>query len=189
MILDIALGISLATLVAEWFGFNATATWYVLGVVFALLPDVDLVLTRLSAAMRKAGSGVGKFTHEHRDLLHYPILFAAAAVLLFLFEGPEVGTLFSLTLLAHFLHDSVHIGWGVVWLWPFSHRSFKFFSDEKGGWSWHFVRSWSKKELRTVSGQYGNDNWLKHYYLSPSPTLFFEVCMLIIVCVVAYLVA
>ncbi len=189
MILDIAFGISLSAVVASLFGFEASFSWYALGVLFALLPDVDVFLSRMSLVMRKRGSGVGKYAHEHRDLLHYPILFVIMAVALYAIATPEIAILFAGAVFLHFAHDSVHIGWGIAWLWPYSKRTIKFFSNKKGPWSWNLVKTWSGTDLRHAAHEHGNDNWLKDYYFTLSPTVIFEVVALILSLVIAYMLA
>lgn len=189
MILDTALGIFLSAFIARLFGFDPTALWYAFGVAFALLPDIDVPLSYMSRILRSRGSGKGKFTHEHRDILHYPIFFALAAGVLFAVSDPALAWLFVLAICAHFVHDSIHIGWGIAWLWPFSEKSIKFFSDREGKWSWNIVQTWQKSDLRTVATEHGNENWLKETYLAPSPTLIFEcaalICALAFACFVA----
>ena len=42
---------------------------------------------------------------------------------------------FGLAVFLHFVHDSVGIGWGIKWLWPFSRKAYKCFSEKDGAFS------------------------------------------------------
>jgi LexA-binding, inner membrane-associated putative hydrolase len=159
MFLDIKLGLAWAFLVALAFDHPLTAAWILWGVVFALLPDIDFWI---ELARRKTVGG--KVLAEHRTLLHNPIPYIPVALFVGTFFGPAWMTLFSLGIVGHFLHDSMGMGWGIRWLWPFSERWFKLFSDREG--AVHFDRShllvtWSDRELRELVAQQGNDGWLR----------------------------
>src|SRR6185436_6524853 len=109
MLLDIGVGI----LAALWFG---EPVW--LGILFALLPDIDAVIN--FARFRST-----RFAYRHRDLLHLPIIYVLIAFAVYFFN-PPVAALFLICTLLHFVHDSIGIGWGVQWLWPFCTDHFSF---------------------------------------------------------------
>src|ERR1043166_1457460 len=109
MFLDLGVGILAGLLLKE-------PVW--LGIIFSLLPDID-------ALVNLAQFKSTRFAYHHRDLLHKPMVFAVLGVGLYLFNS-TLGALFLLCSLAHFVHDSIGIGWGVQWLWPFNTDHFSF---------------------------------------------------------------
>ncbi len=118
MFLDIAIGIFAGIAAAVIGGDMAQLPWFVLGgIAFALLPDVDFVVHR--AVWRRGAH----FDYMHRYLLHKPLPYVliGTALVWWISGGSMVWcALFALTSLWHFAHDTVGVGFGVQWLWPFS---------------------------------------------------------------------
>lgn len=159
MFLDIKLGLLWAFLVAILFEKVITPEWIIFGVVFALLPDIDFWLE-----YAKHGTVGGKVIDLHRTLLHAPLIYIPIALFIGTWYGPAWMTLFALGILGHHLHDSVGMGYGVRWLWPFTTRWYKFFSSKDGEIYYdfqHFFVSWSDEEMKALVDKRGNDNWLK----------------------------
>lgn len=102
------------------FGREFDARLYVISLAFALLPDMDFIAY---AVLRKQFSLV---THR---FIHYPVFFAAAGAVAFLFN-PYIGALFLVLTLNHFLLDtfaSTPYPTGIQWLFPFSRKSWYLF--------------------------------------------------------------
>lgn len=159
MFLDLKLGLAWAFLLAIFFEKTITLQWLAAGVVFALLPDIDFWLEYL-----KRGTVGGKVIDLHRTLLHAPLTYVPIALFIGTAYGPEWMFLFAFGVYGHFVHDSMGMGYGVRWLWPFSTRWYKFFSNRAGEIYYdydHFFVSWSDAEMRALVEQKGNDNWLK----------------------------
>jgi hypothetical protein len=183
MFLDIGVGILLSLKAAWLFQKELTPAIIAAGIVFALLPDMDFIFEFL-----KHGSVGGKVIREHRELLHFPITFIPVAIGVLYSSGMFWGFLFSICILAHFLHDSIGVGWGIKWLWPFSKRSFKFFAKKDGSFSWKDpVVSWSSEELPQVVAIHGDPDWIKHIYLRPTPTSVIELLVFFAALLILYM--
>ncbi|MEK7128996.1 MAG: metal-dependent hydrolase [Patescibacteria group bacterium] len=181
MFLDIGIGILLSIWTSWFFYTDLTFALIIIGIIFALLPDIDFFIEFI-----KHGSVGGKVIREHRELIHFPIIYIPIAILIFILYGTMWATLFSLMLCVHFLHDSIGIGWGIKWLWPFSRRSYKFFSEKDGRFSSRLIVSWDHKELTGVVANHGDPNWIKNIYLRLHPVSVIEFFVFIISLLVLY---
>jgi hypothetical protein len=95
--------------------------------------------------------------------------------------------LYGLGVLAHLIHDTIGLGWGVAWLWPLSERKIIFFPVARMktyGWFMSFT---PEEELK-LSYDYHNPNWLRHYYLRPNPVAYIEYGTFIIALIVLFAV-
>lgn len=175
MLLDIGVGIILGLLLGGLDG-GASLFWYpVIGILFALLPDLDFVATML----RRRSS------ERHRDGIHYPLILTPLVAALVYLIWPDFTWLAVAALLSHFLHDSVGIGWGVKWLFPFSSNSFSFFYHiedvtSKKRFPRRMVYVWREAELSQLMRVYGDPNWFRNIYLAWHPYAIFEVTVFLI---------
>ena len=94
---------------------------FLVGLVLAHLPDLDALPEIFK--YRKVGASV-EHMGDHRDGLHYPILWLAAGAV-FIFTFGYWGWLFLLATILHFINDFYGTGWGIKVLWPFSGRNYK----------------------------------------------------------------
>lgn len=159
MLLDIKLGLLWAILVAILFGQIITPPWLLAGVFFALLPDIDFWLEYI-----KRGTVGGKTIDLHRTLLHAPLTYIPVTILVGVYGGPAWMWLFGLGIFGHFIHDSMGMGYGIRWLWPFSTRWYKLFSGKDGAIHYdtdHLLTSWSDEEMIALVHERGNGNWIK----------------------------
>lgn len=184
MPLDIGIGIVLAITAAKI--FHVALAWPLIlwGIVFALVPDID-VIPELVARRGKLG---GKEISWHRELTHFPIVYIVPAILVFIFAGPLWGYLFTLGAFLHLLHDSIGMGWGIQWLWPFNKNSYKFFSDETNEMSWRFLIRWTPEELPVAVSAYGKPDWIRRYYFQLHPIAIVEIAGFLLSLVALYLV-
>jgi hypothetical protein len=175
MPLDIGAGILLALLVAHGFGVEPIAGFIAFGIVCALLPDIDNVIPLLR-----------RTEYDHRSFFHYPILYVPIALLIYILLGSSYFTLYALCIAAHFIHDTIGIGWGVAWLWPLSRR--KFLIPEKGRRKDRglFI-SWMPEEEPALAARYHNPNWLRDYYLRPTAISIIEYGFLLFAIVILML--
>lgn len=127
-------------------------------ILFALLPDIDFVFKKYN----------GKYAHKHRDFLHLPLLYLpiGTAVVCILF-GKIWGTVFLLSSFLHFLHDSIGIGWGVKWLFPFSKNNYAFFylysrKIKEGLRKNIFI--FNEDNLQNMADEHGDPDWIKNIY-------------------------
>lgn len=182
MTLDIGLGILFSILVSKIFNVELTSQLILVGMGFSLLPDLDVFVE-----LAKRGRIGGRVQGHHRELTHFPSTFLIVAILIYIYFGNIWAFLFSLTILAHFLHDSFGMGWGIQWLWPFSNRAYKFFSNKDGSFSKNLVVSWKPSELKETIKKYGDDHWLRNYYLKFHPLAIFEFLFLVFSLLVLYI--
>lgn len=175
MFLDIGAGIVLSIITAKIYSAQLSYALIFLGIGFSFIPDIDFFIEFF-----KHKSVGGKVIREHRELLHYPIPYLLCAVPLFLFDA-FIGTLFVCTIFFHFLHDSIGIGWGIKWFWPFSKNAYKFFSKKDGSFSLiHSIVSWDPEELSMTVAKYGDPNWIKNIYFRFHPIAIIELIGFII---------
>ena len=156
MPLDIGFGILSTIFLARATSLPLNFLTVLSGIVFALLPDLDFLA---HLARRKADA----FSHEHRNLLHNPLLFIPIGFIILIFINIGLAYLFALCSFIHFLHDSIGMGWGIRWAYPFSKKYYKFFSDKRGGMANVFLTSWTPEEQKRAALQFGNPHWLVHY--------------------------
>lgn len=177
MFLDIAIGIILAFLTGQIFHFPVNALWLLLGIGFALLPDIDVIYE----LVKRSGNLGGKELGGHREWTHYPLLYIPFVFVIFYVFGPPLAFLAASALFWHVLHDSMGLGWGIVALGPFSDRRYKFFSRKDGSFSWQSpIVSWEREELRALVRERGNENWIRDTYLRPTWTSVTEILALAI---------
>lgn len=164
MLADIGLGIFVALLATKVFGIDISTQLVGMSVLFALLPDADFIVHAI--VHRKMG---GKYAHTHRDLFHYPLLYLVVGGAISAFFGILWFTVFILASLAHFVHDSMGIGWGIKWSYPFSKRIYKLFSTKEGDLSMGASAIWDEAELEKVAEEKGNEHWIRDIYFRWHP--------------------
>lgn len=155
MPLDIGVGILLSLGVAEYFGVEVTPILVLCGIAAALLPDIDIITWPL----------LGKW--YHRTHTHFPLTYIPVAVLAFAFLPVVYATLLTLGVLAHLIHDTVGIGHGIKWCWPFSQRSFLYLQPKEP----------------VPAGR----TWVSHYYLRPNLLAYVEYGVLLMSLTVLWL--
>ncbi|MDB4940265.1 MAG: hypothetical protein JWO40_690 [Candidatus Doudnabacteria bacterium] len=181
MFYDIGIGILLSLGLANLFDTHLTASWIILGVVFSLIPDLDYLFH-----LQKGGST--KNAHEHRDYWHYPVVFIPFGMLLIaLLANWHYAVLFLFATLLHFIHDSIGIGWGVQWLYPFNSNHYSFFyhyepSDRRLARKNLYI--WNHDEINTLSKKHGDDEWVKNIYFKLHPYGLIEYAVFIIALVI-----
>lgn len=168
MPLDIASGILLSLLTAHWFGIHATLSLFAFGIGNALLPDIDNIVPFLS-----------RVNYDHRSFFHWPLLYIPVAVIVYLMFGSLYATLFSLGILAHFIHDSIGIGWGVAWLAPFSHRKILFPEKDRRS-EYGFFMTWLPEQEAAMATKYHDPDWVRTYYFRPNTLAYVEYTALLV---------
>jgi len=173
--MDIGLGLILGVLLRHLTTMNY-GVCLAIGVVATLLPDLDYIWKALVTK---------RLPHsEHRDGLHYPLLFIPTVGLLGSIISPAMGLIFAFGGVLHFLHDSVGIGFGVKWLYPFRNRSYLFLFQIKtptnGGMPKRRFYSWSDAERDDMIRKYAYRHWIQYVYLRPNPFGLFEYSVLLI---------
>lgn len=163
MLFDIGTGILLAIWVSHFFHIHLTSSLIVMSIFLVLLPDFDFLVELV-----RHGSVGGREIREHRRISHFPFTYIPVVVVILLLWGPMWAVLFGLAVLAHFVHDSAGIGWGIMWLWPFSHTSYKCFSEKNGAFSTRLLVAWSPEEIKKLAATH-DPNWFRNIYMRAHP--------------------
>lgn len=185
MFLDIAVGI-LLSIGASWY-FNVELTFILIltSVLFALSPDIDFLwmLSRM---------GITKITYKHREILHYPLIFLPIGAIVLIPFGKIFVVIFILAAFWHFLNDTLTIGWGVQWFWPFSKKYYKLLGGmiyqtlDKPKLPLKFFYAWTPEEVEGIELKHGDPNWLKNIYLRFHPMAIIEFGVFIISLIILY---
>ncbi len=180
IIADIANGVFATLLAGGIVGVDLSCWHFLLGILMAMLPDLDAVPELF---IRGNVAATSEYVHDHRDFLHYPILFILFGVLSIYFL-PFWGWVFLIATTLHFINDFYGTGWGVALFWPITNRRYKLLGRranllkyillENGMWNrltnderkLRFVVSWSHSELSDYIRRYGEKNWIEKYYLT-----------------------
>ncbi len=180
MPLDIGVGLLLGVILSD----SVDLTYPVcllIGVVAALIPDLDFLYT--FSKTRKTP------TTEHRDGLHYPLLVTPIIGLFGWIVNPYIGLILATGTLLHFVHDSVGVGFGIKWLFPFNKNSYLFLFQIKNPANKDMPKqrlySWSDAERAEMMRKYGYKDWLRFLYFHPNPYGLFEYLLLAIGIVVS----
>ncbi len=160
---------------AKVFFLDLNSTLIFGSILMAAFPDLDFLMVTLEYGY------TGKYAHNHRHLFHYPIIYILLfGILVFAFFGIPWLVVFLLTSIIHFIHDSIGIGWGTAWMFPFNRRSYKFFTSKENKFSKNFVVSWDQKELNELVELHGDPHWIKNIYLRLTPILVIELSVFIL---------
>lgn len=178
MFLDISFGILLSIFASQYFGLQLTIFLVLLNIAFVLLPDMDFILSVLYRG--KLGA-----MHSHREIFHHPlILIPLGFIILFIFNK-TYALLFLLGISWHFLNDTITLGFGVHWLWPFSNKYFSLFgmcgyqAPGKPRMPFKILYIWSPREVEELEKKYGDPDWIKNIYLKPHPLAIVEYLVFI----------
>lgn len=183
MFLDIGAGILISIFVSRLFDVPLSVTFIIGGIFFALLVDIDYIFYFFSNKSLKN-------VHRHRDLLHYPLLYIPLGILFASFINVSWAVLFGLCSLAHFIHDSIGIGWGVQWFYPFTKDHYAFFylyqPPNKEKLPKKFIYIWKHENISVLDFKYGDDNWIRDIYLKFHPYAVFEFLVFLISLIILY---
>lgn len=177
MFMDIGFGILLSFFVGNIYGLTITKGFIFLGIFFTLLPDVDFLLTKNSI--------IRKFIGGHRSATHFPSIHLFTTAILWMLFGEVVALLYFLGVFVHLLHDSIFLGWGIKWLWPFSQKSFSFFHD-KGGRITKDILTWLPENEAQIKAEYSSPNWVRDFYFSFSIISILEYGIFVIALIFLY---
>jgi hypothetical protein len=179
---DIGIGIILSIILTNLFGVELNAYYVIGGILFALLPDIDMVIFVVP--------GLKKVFKGHRELTHVPLVYLPIVVIVLFIAGSLWAGLFMCGIVLHLLHDTLWLGRGIKWLWPFSDRSFKSFPD-KGE---HITRvpwiSWKTEQeefdWRWSEGHGTRKHWIPLFYFRPTVVSISEAAIFILSLIILY---
>lgn len=171
MFLDFASGIFIAIAVSWLYEVPLTVPLLCITVFFAFLPDVDYLLH-----LGKGGNS--RNAHRHREGLHYPLLFIPVGTILLSFIGSMWAVAFAAAAFLHFMHDSIGMGWGVQWLYPFRTDHYTFFYHYRPKDTPKAPRKklyiWKAHEIDTLAAIHGDPEWIRNIYLRWHPYAIVE---------------
>ncbi|MCA9360951.1 metal-dependent hydrolase [Candidatus Kaiserbacteria bacterium] len=178
LLADVANGL-LATILAGLIVGIEPSWHFIVGIIFAMSPDLDALPELLKRGRVAASAG---HNHDHREALHYPVIFILAGII-FIYLAPFWGWLFLIAVLLHFFNDFYGTGWGIPLLWPITKRRYKLLGRranllksiliERGLWEnlpdsekrLRIIVSWSEAELSDYINRFGIEDWIEKYYL------------------------
>ncbi|MEI7891385.1 MAG: metal-dependent hydrolase [bacterium] len=171
MFLDIGVGILVAIFTSQYYSIHLGELLVLGGILFALCPDADFLLHFFKR-------GISREDYQHRNMIHYPLLFLPLGTwIAFLLGGNVWAMLFFFCAFFHFLHDSVAIGWGIKWLYPFSSKNFVFLYHysriQKRGLR-KLVFAFDKNTLTQMVSQHWSDEWFHDIYYKWHPIAVVE---------------
>lgn len=184
MLLDIGLGILSAIFMSNLFGIDLSFTLVFLAIISSLLPDIDTLFH-----IKQGRSMDSHKAHEHRDLWHYPLLYIPLGTIAIGYFSSSYALLFAITSFLHFVHDSIGVGWGIQWLYPFSRKHYAFFYHYdifRNNLPKHLIYSWSNKEVEELSEKYGDKNWLRNIYFNWHPYAVVEFLVFVVSLLILY---
>ena len=185
MFFDIGAGILVAIFTSAYFHVHIRELLVLGGILFALSPDADFILHYFK-------NGISREDYQHRNMIHYPLLFLPIGTLVaYLIAGKVWAVLFFVGALSHFVHDSIAIGWGIKWLYPFSKKNYVFlyhYSKVKKRGLRKLVFAFDKNTLNEVVAEHWGDDWFRdiYYHWHPIAIVEFGVFILSIILLYSY---
>lgn len=174
MFLDIAFGIFAAGSIGTIFNIDLTLSLCLIGVLFTLLPDIDVLWYSTEKG-------------DHRGFMHWPVLYIGMSLLLYFYGNTPFASLFLITTLFHFVHDTFILGWGIAWLAPFSYRRYKLFPDDgKGGFLKERYVTWLPGEQKALQEKLDDKHWIRNWYGKVTVVSVLEYTSFLVALVYAY---
>ncbi len=171
---DVGIGLIIGTLLGSHIDYPVWLS-LLIGVGAVLLPDLDYLYAW--AKTKKSPSST------HRDGLHYPLIVVPLTGVLGWLLDPAIGITLALGTLAHFMHDSVGIGFGVKWLYPLVNKSYLFLFQIKTPTNKDIPNrlfyAWDDTERAEMIRKYRYDDWIRFVYFQPNPWGIFEYTVLL----------
>lgn len=166
MYIDIAVGLMIGWIVSLFVG-EQHLSLMLFGMFATLAPDLDFIVWLVRNKWR-----VNQYAHEHRDLLHLPLIFGLGGGLFIALFSPLVGVVWFFGTLAHFIHDTFDGGFGIKWLYPFYQGYFTLASYSPK----RHIRNLA--EQREIAQAHGNPHWLEDQYFRINSKLLLEWVLL-----------
>lgn len=160
---DLANGIFAVLLVGWWYGVDPVWWHFLVGMVFAMFPDIDAIPELLRRGRVGAHKG---YEHDHRTFLHYPIISVPIGLVVWWLFG-YWGLLWLIALVLHLINDLYGTGWGIPLLYPITNRRYKINIPLRSPNHEPYtgpIGSWTPRELEVAIVTEGNPNWVIDTY-------------------------
>lgn len=156
-------------------------------VLFAFILDFDNIVPLVRGHL----SANKESPKDHRDGWHYPLLWTAVFVVVFLVYGLNVWTMSgAIAVLLHFINDSFGTGWGIQYFWPFTRVSYRLSAKQTNvavDKDHPLVDAYTPEEKHVAIKSYGNPNWINDMYVHPSTTAKIEYAVFTLgACLILY---
>lgn len=149
MYLDIFVGLCIG-LLGSFISGEVNIPLVVFGVFAALAPDIDFIIYLMRHQWK-----IDQYSHEHRDILHKPLLFSVLiGIVLFVGGYSLYALLWMLGTTWHFMHDTYDGGWGIAWLYPLKKGYYT-----RASYSPQTYIA-TKEEQRKIATQHGTARWM-----------------------------
>lgn len=185
MLLDIGIGILSTIFITNIFNVEISYYLIIFGVVCSLLPDID-ILFHLKSGKRF----IDQNSYKHRIFLHYPIPYIIIGSLIIFPFSNLYASIFVIISILHFIHDSIGIGWGVQWLYPFTKKYYSFFYHYeifRNNLPKKIIYSWTNEEINNLSEIYEDKDWVKNIYYKWHPYAITEFAVFIVSVICLYI--
>lgn len=125
--------------------------------VFSILPDLDFLIYH-------SFYPIDRFSHKHRRILHLPLIYILIGTIILKVMNADMFLYISFIFLSlwHFIHDTLSLGFGVQWFFPFTNRQYLWGSDIKTSKKiFKKLYSDTPENIDTHADTHGDDNWAK----------------------------
>ena len=160
-----------------------TGHFLVGGIIFSLLMDADHIF-------HLGQKETARQVRNLRNIFHYPLLYIPTGMIVVSFFSIPWAVLFGLCSLTHFIHDSIGIGWGVQWFYPFSTNHYSFFylyhPKDKEKLPWKAVYVFKHQDIEALDKKHGDAHWVKNVYLKWHPYAIVEFLVFIVAVIILY---
>jgi hypothetical protein len=174
MHIDIAAGLFIGWVAGEVLG-EPTLPLLLFGAFAAIAPDIDFLVWII-----RRGGKIDQYVHEHRDLLHHPLIVSLGGGIFIAFFAPLFGVVWACATLWHFIHDTFDGGWGIRWGSPFFRGYFTVASHSPV----RFIRD--KAEQRRLAAS-GNPDWIGEYLRPDFKTVLQYLFSLVVIVALLYI--
>ena len=173
MLLDIIIGLLIGW-GAGVFSGDPGLPLMLFGAFAAIVPDIDFLIW-----LARHNWKTDQYVHEHRDILHHPILFSGIGAVLIASVAPVFGLVWLGATLWHFVHDTYDGGWGIRWGSPFSRSYFTLASHSP-------VRYICDREAQRALAASGNADWAGEYLRPDRKTILSSLLAALLIAMVIF---
>jgi hypothetical protein len=178
---DAGLALITLSLTSLFFDTPVTLALAIWVFFFSYAPDVDGLIHYATTGKLVADLENGR---DHREGLHYPLLWLLVFAVVIYFFGLTIWTASALVAtMMHFLHDTIGVGWGVKLFFPFDSGSYKLFSKKYINADISLtpvIVRYSPEELEKTLKEIAVSVWIEPYFCHPTRVAVVDYSLFII---------